>query len=74
MPWSLRVAAFLTGVCALYVVGYLAMSFTSPPMWPLWMLPMAVAAGGAWHLLERLDARLGRRARDRAGHDADGHA
>ena len=60
-------AAFLAGVCSLYVVGYLAMTLTAPSLWPVWMVPMALAAGGAWYLLERLDTRLTRRARERDG-------
>lgn len=65
MTWSLRVAAFLGGVCALYVVAYVAMTVTPPSLWPLWMVPLAVVAGAAWHALERLDARLSRRNRER---------
>jgi len=67
MAWSLRVAAFLGGVCTLYVVGYVGMTVTSPPLWPVWMVPVAIAAGAAWHLLERLDARMSRRNRERGG-------
>ena len=74
MPWTLRVAAFLTSVCALYVLGYLIMTVTPPPLWPLWMVPMALLSGGAWYLLERLDVRLSRRARERVERGNDGHA
>jgi hypothetical protein len=74
MPWTLRVAAFLAGVCALYVLGYIVMTVTPPPLWPVWMVPLALAAGAAWYLLERLDARLSRRARERSERGTDGHA
>lgn len=65
MPQSLRTVAFIAGVCVLYVVGYVAMSITPPPWGLVWLPPLAVAAGAAWTLLERLDARLQRRTRDR---------
>ena len=65
MPQSLRVVAFLAGVCVLYVLGYVAMTVTPPPWGLVWLPPMAVVAGAAWHLLERLDARLNRQPRDR---------
>jgi hypothetical protein len=48
------------------VIGYLAMSATPPPWGLVWLPPLAVAAGAAWTLLERIDARLHRRTRDRA--------
>jgi hypothetical protein len=73
MPWSLRVAAFLGGVCTLYVAGYVAMTITPPPLWPLWMAPLAVVAGAAWYALERLDARISRRNRERE-RGGEGHA
>ena len=65
MPWALRAAAFLTGVCALYVLGYVAMTVTTPPWGLAWMPPLAVLGGAAWHLIERLDVKLQRRARER---------
>ena len=65
MPQSLRAVAFLAGVCVLYVLGYVAMSVTPSPWGLLWLPPMAVVAGAAWHLLERLDARLNRQTRER---------
>lgn len=65
MPRSLRAVAFLAGVCVLYVVGYIAMTITAPPWGLLWLPPLAIAAGAAWHLLERLDAKLHRAARER---------
>jgi hypothetical protein len=65
MPQSLRAVAFLAGVCVLYVLGYVALSAVPPPWGLLWLPPMAVAAGAGWHLLERLDARVRRRVRDR---------
>ena len=74
MAWTLRVAAFLGGVCSLYVVGYVAMTVTPPPMWPLWMVPMAIGAGAAWYLLERLDVRLTRRARERGDRGTNGQS
>ena len=70
MPWALRAAVFLTGVCALYVTGYIAMAATEPPWGLLWMPPLAFVGGGAWYLLERLDGRLHRRNRERAEHGA----
>ena len=66
MPHSLRTVAFIAGVCVLYVTGYVAMSMTPAPWGLLWLPPLAVVAGAAWHLLERYDARLHRRNRDRA--------
>ena len=65
MPQSLRVVAFLAGVCVLYVLGYVAMTVTPPPWGLVWLPTMAVVAGAAWHLLERLDARLNRHTRER---------
>ena len=65
MPQSLRAVAFLAGVCVLYVLGYVAMTVTPPPWGLLWLPPMAVVAGVAWHLIERLDARLNRQTRER---------
>jgi peptidoglycan/LPS O-acetylase OafA/YrhL len=71
MPRLLRAAAFLAGVSVLYVAGYVAMTSTPPPWGLLWLPPLAVVAGVAWYLLERLDARLLRRARDRAERDSE---
>jgi len=65
MPQTLRTVVFLAGVCVLYVLGYLAMVAAPPPWGFAWLVPMAVAAGALWHLLERLDARVHRRGRDR---------
>jgi hypothetical protein len=65
MPRSLRAVAFLAGVCVLYVLGYVAMTVTEPPWGLVWLPPLAVVGGAAWHLLERLDARVHRRVRDR---------
>jgi len=64
MPHSLRAVAFVAGVCVLYVIGYVALSATPPPWGLLWLPPLAVVAGAAWSLLERLDARAHRRARE----------
>jgi hypothetical protein len=66
MPQSLRAVAFVAGVCVLYVIGYVALSLTPQPWGLVWLPPLAVLAGVAWTLLERLDARLHRRARERA--------
>ena len=66
MPHSLRSVAFVAGVCVLYVVGYLALAATPAPWGLLWLPPLAIAGGAAWHLLERIDARLHRRSRERA--------
>jgi hypothetical protein len=66
MPWSLRAVAFVAGVSVLYVIGYVAMTVTPPPWGLVWLPPLAVVGGMAWYLLERLDARLHRRARERA--------
>ena len=65
MPHSLRAVAFVAGVCVLYVIGYVAMSVTPAPWGLVWLPPLAVAAGAAWSLLERIDARMHRRSRDR---------
>ena len=65
MPQSLRVVAFLAGVCVLYVLGYVVLSAVHPPWGLAWLVPMALAAGVLWHQLERLDARLHRRDRNR---------
>jgi hypothetical protein len=65
MPHSLRAVAFLAGVCVLYVLGYVVLSAVHPPWGLAWLPPMAVAAGALWHALERLDARLQRRERNR---------
>jgi hypothetical protein len=65
MPQSLRAVAFLAGVCVLYVLGYAALCAMPPPWGLVWLPPMAFVAGAAWHGLERLDARLHRRSRDR---------
>ena len=65
MPSTLRAVAFLAGVCVLYVVGYVAMTVTTPPWGLAWMPPLAVLGGATWYYLERLDVRLQRRARDR---------
>ena len=66
MGRSLKSVAFVAGVCVLYVIGYVALVATPPPWGLLWLPPLAVAAGAAWHLFERLDARLHRRGRARA--------
>jgi hypothetical protein len=64
MPRSLRAVAFLAGVCVLYVLGYVAMTVTAPPWGLVWVVPLAVAGGVAWHLLERLDSKYRRRTRE----------
>ncbi len=57
--------AFIAAVVVLYVIGYLVMSATPAPWGLLWLPPLAVLAGVVWHGLERLDARLHRRLRER---------
>jgi hypothetical protein len=65
MPHSLRAVAFLACVCVLYVLGYIVLSAVHLPWGLAWLPVMAVAAGALWHALERLDARLLRRDRNR---------
>lgn len=66
MGQSLKSAVFVLAVCVLYVIGYAVMSATPAPWGLFWLPPLAVAAGAAWHLFERMDARLQRRRRERA--------
>lgn len=63
MGQSLKPAVFLVGVCGLYVIGYAVMSATPAPWGFLWLPPLAVVAGAAWHLFERIDAHFHRRRR-----------
>ena len=66
MDQSLKSAVFLAAVCVLYVIGYVVMSATPAPWGFLWLPPLAVAAGAAWHLFERIEAYFFRRRRERA--------
>jgi len=68
MPHTLRTVVFLASVCVLFVLGYAAMSIAPPPWGLAWLPPIAVAAGALWYQLERLDARLHRRERERERH------
>ena len=62
--------AFIAAIVVLYVLGYVVMSATPPPWGLVWLPPLAVLAGAAWHGLERFDARLHRRSRERTDRNA----
>ena len=66
MSQSLKSAVFVAAVCILYVIGYAVMSAAPAPWGFFWLPPLAVAAGAAWHVFERLDLKLQRRRRERA--------